>query len=319
MNYAQEVAPLEWRSAYKVGYWKEVWGADKVFAYPSFMLQLPNTNQCNAFKTSDPDEYRRNSVWGIVYGEVEVTAPISSLVYQSNDGMVNPVGKWTGFFTTEEINWLYLRKAGNFKLKDGWFFKWFGEEKPYRGLVTGLWGLRQSGDPMVGNIACRIGQGLSGKLDQSNKDGTMGSLCNYIYAALTRSRCRLAVADFIHQHAMLDNLIAVQVDGCLFDAPVSVEGGGGLGQWRANEPSPCLVLGKGEIWKPDKKPLGLGFDEVVGAFKANPTKSYYQFGSKYLDLKVMATDVDRQYDDYPRTGGEALGVVADSQPIKVGV
>jgi hypothetical protein len=322
-EYAQAVAPLEWRSAYQIGYWKEAYDFDLIFAYPSIMAGLPHTDQCWAGKS----DTLVKSNWGVVYGQVEVTAPVSPLVYNSNDGMINPTGRWVDKFTTEEINWLYKNKAGKFDIKDGWFFRWFGKEKPYRELVMQLWQMRQHYNPMVSHIARRIGQGLSGKLDQTNKDGSTGDMCNFILAAMTRSRCRLKLADYIYSKGLIDNLIAVQVDGFESDYPVHWQKDGefttepfedeGLGGWRGNDKSPLLVLGKGEIFKPDKRPLGLGFDEVVGAFKEHPMQSYYEFGDKYVDLKVMAGDVDRVYDKFPQTGGDALKDVLKSKPINI--
>ncbi len=192
---------------------------------------------------------------------------------------------------------------------------------PYNGTV---WGVEVADNHTI--IAGRNGklqfagqsQGLSGKIDQDNQDGSLGELYNPILAAMTRSRCRLAVADFIYDNDLLDDLLATQVDGCETLKEVQLENNSSMGSWRLDSVNPALIAGKGEIWKPDKKPLNISYNEIIEAIKSNPKRSYYEFGDRYIDLMVSATDLDRQYKDYPLTGGDLLDKVFESSPLDIG-
>jgi hypothetical protein len=155
-------------------------------------------------------------------------------------------------------------------------------------------------------------------LDQDNTDGSLGEFYNPISAAITRSRCRLAVGDFIWNNTLQNNLIAVQVDGILADRKVDINGNNNIGSWRLEETTPALVLGKGEIWKPTKKPLNLSMDKVVEAMKTHPQRDYYKFNDgNFIDLTVMDGETDRIYDHFPKNGRQALNRTSDSKPIKV--
>ena len=53
---------------------------------------------------------------------------------------------------------------------------------------------------------------MSGKLDQYNNDSSLGEFYNPILALMVRSRCRLAVGNFIYENGLEDSLVRVQVD-----------------------------------------------------------------------------------------------------------
>jgi len=312
MQYASQMMRYEWRSAYKLGYFDKAWAYDLMSAYPAIILNLPSTDGCYAQYSTT---YQKHD-WGILKGKVEVTAPISPLVYDIGEGYINPSGTWQGYFTTEEIAWLEKWQAGKFTLEDGWFFK-FGSNKPYKQVIGKLLTARANGSGMVANLAKKVAQGLSGKLDQDNQDGSWGNLFNPILAAMTRSRCRLAVADFIYSHKLIDSLVAVMVDGVLLTDEVSdFTQYGYAGSWRFEGNSPALVLSKGEVWRPGKRPLGIGFEEITEAMRANPSQSVYVFGKRSVDL-LLSPDEDRDYSGYPQTGGEALGNCYSSRPLEL--
>ena len=313
-NYAGKMMRCEWRSAFKLGYWNKTWCYDLVSAYPSIMANLPNTDYCSARYS----KVYLKSDWGIVKGRVEITTPVSPLVFDTGDGYICPVGVWKGYFTTEEIDWLERWQAGRFILEDGWFFHWKGS-KPYHQVISRLLALRQTGDPMVVSLAKKMALGMSGKLDEDHKDGNLGELYNPILAAITRSRCRLAVADFIYTNNIMDNLIAVMVDGILVDKEVPITESGYPGTWRLESQSPALVLGKGEVWRPSKKPLGISFVEIVGAIKKEPDRSCYEFngGKRIIDLLLGATDLDRDFPECPKTGRELISGIYSSNPLKL--
>lgn len=316
MNYCQPMMGNEWRSAYKLGFFPETWGYDLISAYPYFIADLPDTDQCTVTYSTDVQSCH----WGIVKGQIEVWSDISPIVYTSSDGMINPAGKWEGYFTTEEIRWLKNRQAGDFKLEDGYFFKFHTTNRPYRKVMRQLLETRKSQDEMVSNLSKRMAQGISGKLDQTDKDGGLGEFYNPVLAAITRSRCRLAVADFILDHIKPEHLITVQVDGCLSDSPVSFQEDQKPGSWRLDSNTPALILGKGEIWRPGKRPLGISYDEILSLVKSKPHASFYELSNgRYIDLLLKDLDIDRHYTRPIKRGQDLFNQTIDSRPINIGL
>ncbi len=312
--YCEMMMRREWRSAYKVGYFDKVNSLDITGAYPFFMSNLPDTDKC-IVKYSDQ---WLKADWGIIKATVDITADYTPIVFDTEDGKhILPLGKRTDIFTTEELRWVHNHQAGKIEFIDGYFFKWLSDRTPYRDAVKKLFLIRQSNDGMVANLARRMAQGISGKLDQDNTDGSLGEFYNPISAAMTRSRCRLAVGDFIWDNALQDNVIAVQVDGVLADRQVEVSSNRDIGSWRLEETTPALVLGKGEIWKPDKKPLFLSMSEVVEAMKAHPQRSNYDFEKNTINLIEMESEPDRVYDHFPKNGKQALNSISESKPISI--
>jgi len=308
-NYCANMMRHEWRSAFKLGFFEQTYSYDMIAGYPSFIANFPNTDKC---RIQFRDSYIKSD-WAIVKGEIEVYADISPIVYDTGEGYINPKGKWPGYFTKEEINWLLKRGLGKFKMTDGYFIDWLSCDKPYSKPVQNLFSMRGKDDEMVNNLAKRAAQGISGKLDQDNADGSLGEFYNPILAAITRSRCRLAVAGFIYDNNLLDNVLAIQVDGCLTDKQVEVENSGRMGSWRFDGESPSLICGKGEIWKPDKKPLNISYDEIMEALRKHPNRSFYKVRDSYIDLMISASDVDRKYEGYPKTGADLLNNIYESK------
>lgn len=314
-KYCEYMMNREWRSAYKLGYFRAGYHYDLRGAYPYFVTRLPDTDKCHVkFSTN-----WLRADWAICKAEVDVIADKTPIVYDTDDGgHILPLGKRTDIFTKEELLWLRDHKVAHIKFIDGYFFKWLNKWMPYYKPVINLYRMRDTDDKMVAHIARRIAQGISGKLDQSNFDGSYGDFYNPVLAAITRSRCRLAVGDFIWNNNLMDDLIAVQVDGVFTTKKVALNGDNGIGSWRLDAETPMLVLGKGDIWHSDKRPMGLSKEEVIEAFQSHPRKSSYSFenGSK-IDFAEMQESNDRIYERFPTCGGEAMSRVTDSKPIKL--
>lgn len=330
MHWCTEFMRDEWREVFKVGYWDKTWDYDLVGAYGSFMKNLPGTDHCVAVKSK---EYMKHD-WAVLKGKAEVWVDVSPLAVMTNDGCINPKGfLGRDKFTSDEINWLERNKAGRFTLEEGWFFR-FADMFPYREAIDRLFAVRQGNEGLESYLAKRIMQGLSGKLDEDRKDGRWGDFYNPILSAMTRSQCRIAVADFIYQNDLMDKVIAVNVDGCLSEKPVpqlsfrimdtvkdprlqaryyKEE----LGAWRLDATVPALVLGKGEIWRQGKKPMGLSFEEVTGAFRQQSDQRVYSINGRELDLQMMAISTDRKFKGFPQTGGEVLGNVYNSEAVEL--
>lgn len=315
-EYATEMMRYEWRSAYQIGMFPETHLYDLISAYPSIIAGLPDTTHCQCEKSYSVPAWAQ---WGIVKGKVTVTSDISPLVMDYEDGRINPKGTWRGIFTTKEIGWLHARGAGYFNMEDGWFFR-FNTDRPYRLAVQWLFARKQGEDKLAATIAKRMSQGISGKLDEDRQDDTKGDWYNPILAAMVRSQCRLKVADFIHANNLQPDLVAILVDSVLATRKVDIQETGALGTWRYEGQSPAIVLGKGGIWRPGKRPQGIGYDDLLEAFKASPDIGYYEFkspsgGTRVVDM--LLDDSDRVFDHYPKCGKDVLKQIAKSTAIEV--
>jgi len=196
MDWANQVAGYEWNKEYR-----KVKGDthqyDLTAAYSSIMLDLPDTRYIEVLRTEELEDCD----WGIVEGEL------------ISDNKVLPVNKKAPYFTTEEVEWVTGHGLGKFELGQGWYFRFYRRDKPYRTIVSRLLRARNNNNgSIVNNLAKRIANGLSGKLDQFNKDGSLGELYNPILALMVRSRCRLKVSSFIYNNNLADSLVKVQVD-----------------------------------------------------------------------------------------------------------
>lgn len=214
MLYADNMAGYEWRTVYKKtddGNW-----FDLNSAYPSFIAELPNTDHCKVYHSDKP----LKADFGIMKGKVTSTVKVT------------PLNLSVPYFTLDEIRWLYNHDAGTFKMDDGYFIMFENGDKPYKDIVNKLLELKSSGEPLVKHLAKQMSVGISGKLDQTNKDGSMGDLYNPILAAIVRSKCRLAVADFIYSHNLQDDLISVLVDGVRATKNIDLPDKVKPGEWR---------------------------------------------------------------------------------------
>jgi len=311
-DYCLPMMRREWRSAIKIGFFDKTYSYDMRSAYPSIIAELPNTDKCRITKS---DHYVK-SHWAICKGIMEVDANISPIVCDFADTHINPKGKLPpDFYTKDEINWVLKHGVGKFTLTDGYFIDWLSSDKPYREFINRLFAMRDTDDKMVNNLARKASQGISGKLDQDNSDGTLGEFYNPIYASICRSRCRLRAADFIYDNSLLENTIAIQVDGVLADKEVAIGDSGKLGSWRLDTIGPALVISRGEIWKPGKKPLNISYDRVMETIKSKPNRKYYVIDGKYISLNLP--DVDRKYDSLPRNGNDLLNNVYPSHALEI--
>ncbi len=210
MNYADNMARYEWRKIYSR---KKGYHYDLTSAYPYFISNLPDTRHGTMSRR------RKDCEWGIMKGNLHLL-----------DGIM-PVDKNSEYFTTEEIDWVERHNAGDFEFEDGWFFN-FNGGRPYQAIINKLLEARQTDNTMVSTLAKKISQGISGKLDQYNEDGSMGELYNPILAAMVRSRCRIAVADFIYDNNLRDSLIEVKVDGVTAIKKLELPSVSEAGKWR---------------------------------------------------------------------------------------
>jgi|TARA_Y100000034_G_scaffold113426_1_gene148440 hypothetical protein len=216
-NYCLPMMKLEWREQFQSSVYANTFNYDIISAYPYFITDLPDTNNC-LIKYS---RFYQACDWGIVRACVKSRNKINPIVNCNN----------REYFTTDEIIWL-LNHGATINIIDGYYFSWKNTRKPYRQFILQLFKAKQSSNTILAEIARRMAQGFSGKFDQENKDGSLGELYNPILAAMVRSKCRLTVADFIYDNNLQDDLVSVNVDGIQSYRRIRLENNKNIGNWR---------------------------------------------------------------------------------------
>lgn len=300
--YAEKMASYEWREAYQLGYFERTHLYDLTSAYPAVIRRLPDTTNCRCEYATKRPEW---STFGLVKGEITVQADIHPYIHETRETVR---GTWEGIFTTREIEWLYQHDAGTFKLIDGWFF-YFPENRPYKEAIDWLWMKKNSEDKFVSTIAKRMANGISGKLDETYQDGNIGDYYNPILAAIVRSENRLAVAEFIYSNNLVNDVIAITVDSVLSEKYVNVPDDKGIGKWRYEGAQPAIVLSKGSVWRPGKRPNGIAYEDLEGELRKYPDKSYYEFrtaGGNRRSIDLMFESRTGDTDRRIQTGGDLM-------------
>ncbi len=212
-NYCAPMMRKEWRETWIEGYFPKLHSYDIVSAYPYFISQLPDTDHCKIEKVTQYPRLTRNQ-WGIFKG-----------VYKPM-GNVNPI-KSTEYLTSDEVRWINYWDAGSFETIDGFLLTFLNDKKPYYGTIEQLYSQRQAlkENEIATFLAKNIAQGISGKLDQVNDDGTFGEFCNPVYAAMVRSKTRTRLGHYINNwikqgQIKQSDLVNVNLDEATFRNPV---------------------------------------------------------------------------------------------------
>jgi len=211
--WADKILAYEWRESFGSTS-KDEYHYDLTSAYGSFAVDLPNTDHAEIIHS----EKWINCDWGIVKSELVASSKVS------------PLDPDAEYFTTEEILW-GVNHDHKFELADGWYFN-FNGDNPYKAILERLLDIKQNNDGLVEYLAKRMQQGIAGKLGQVNDNGTWGELFNPILSLMIRSRCRLAVADFIYSNNLENNLIEVKVDGVTATKKLDLPTISEAGEWR---------------------------------------------------------------------------------------
>lgn len=216
-NYCLEMMNVEWVKTYQSSVFAPAHKFDRRAAYPSEMVKLPNTDKCKVTYSKEPIPAH----WAILN--------VINFVCKEK---VNPFGDEPRTkYTSEELKW-NREHGGTFVVLDGFYFTWFGDDHPYAPPINALWEARQYGG-ILGETCKRTMNGLSGKLDQENANGKPGELCNWVLAAMMRSRNRLAIADFIERYGIKDDVVSVWVDNVSTWKTLHLPEAVNMGDWRA--------------------------------------------------------------------------------------
>ena len=139
-----------------------------------------------------------------------------------------------------------------------------------------------------------------------------GEFCNYIYASMVASRCRLMVSRFIDAHGLEPELVSVTVDGAIATKDIpGIPEKSAFGGWRKNPASEAVVLSSDFQWIGGKHQLGITASEIIEDMKAHPNRQEY----KGIFLATMQHD--RDFGKLPLYGRDLLKRVYDSKAVVI--
>lgn len=147
-------------------------------------------------------------------------------------------------------------------------------------------------------LAKRMSVGIYGKFLEERQD-TFGPNFNPCYGAEISTQVRLKVAEWLYENGIgpggnegYQHLLHISVDGALLDAPVKGFKRTKIpksqnGEWKLNSITPAIIVSSGLVFYADKKPKGLGFEDVLEMIKKHPRVGYYE---KRLKRRVTLAD-----------------------------
>jgi hypothetical protein len=340
-EYAFRCAGKAWTSAFRLGHFNKTWDYDITAAYPFEASVLNDLRYCS-YKRSDE---RIPSHIGFVRGTVTIKSDISPIIKRQEDGsLVAPKGTWFDYLTTEEWDFIDKWGIGTFEMKDGWFLTFKAPVKPLENPIRRLYEQRRKSqyDEVIDRLAKGISVGIVGKMGEQYSNGQPGDYFNPIWHAMTMSRVRLKVAEFIFRRGIGKYLLTTSVDGVLSSLDLKYEEEPGMGNWRLSGVQPALIVSSGQVFYGDKHPKGLDYETITGMIKRNPKNSYYGVWRKRpqtlaesaelddfedigkvkkfwtaVDLTEGAMEHDRMFKKLPRYGGDLLKNRYSSTPLGV--
>jgi hypothetical protein len=341
IQWAEQCISLDWLEAYAVGHWgiEESWDYDVQSSFGYQLSKLYNIRYAkfakSHFMCPDADDGLLKGIVTI-YDNVKVHPIVTSYEGQR----VTPVGSWPDIRPLNDIRFIQKWGIGEFKLEEGYFWKYTAPVKPFELPLQRIFNLRNKGG-LVKKLAKRIGAATWAKMIQNNMDGSFNKHYNPIMASQVVTNARLQVGEFIYQHKIQDNVLHVGIDGVRANKRVGVPEVVKMGEWKKAESSGVIILSPGRVFTNEKKPQGLYYNDILDMIKAHPHESYYcqklkrrqtlsesielgdlnglgkirEFQST-IDLNLARTSQDRVFDTFPRTGQELLGKRYFSEPIK---
>lgn len=270
LQYAANCYHTNWITAFQLGRFDKAYDYDISSAYPSRAMELQSCHPIyGSWKKSSL--YQAEAEYGLCTAKLEMlsTSPILFRSYSHFDkkygaraGNVEGIGKWEGFITKDEIDFIKEYELGKVTIQDGWWFFTHIEFHPFAKAMRDLFKMRaeanQAGDKFLANLAKVISVSLQGKfMSTFNQFGKLrsGYMRNPVYGAIITARTRIKDAEFALPH--LDKLVGLVVDGCVLTDKVPLLGEG-YGEMRLSSPpngEECISVGDGEYWMPSRNSL----------------------------------------------------------------
>ncbi|KKK71452.1 hypothetical protein LCGC14_2913760, partial [marine sediment metagenome] len=225
---------------------------------------------------------------------------------------------------------------------NGYFIKFTAPVTPMAIPLKRLFNQRGQGG-LINDLAKRISTAMGyGKFLEKHEDGTVGNFYNPPYAAMINSICNCQITDFVYENNLQDDVVHIGVDGVIStkDANLKHQDNVAMGQWRLTGIGEVLILSSGRVYHGTKKPHGLNYEQIVKLIEEHPRESYYTANLKRrqtleesiqlddlnglgrmkdttssFDLNLLRISTDRNFKDFPQTGGQLLKNQYKSTPL----
>ncbi len=337
--YAYKCLDGGWQEAYKKGHFEQTWDYDISSAYPTYISELVDFRYGKWVKSN---KFYAKTPYGFCKGLVQIDKQFSPIVFDGKEQQYCPTGQWERYLTNKQINQIYDRKIGQFKLESGWYFIPDKIAKPLKGNMENLFEWKQILKGLEREVVKRILNGCWGKFSEIFYDGELGQQFCPPFAAEIETQPKIQVVDFVLDNHVADNLLSIAVDGCLLNKKVDLSDSDAMGSWRLNLESSAFVVsaGIGAVkGKNGKGAFSLTYDWLKQQIENNPTANEYvmskttpvTLGNALKNNKVeilgelettqrsVIIDIEgkRLFKDLPKNGGDLLNNQYESVPLDV--
>lgn len=323
-----------WVESFRKGHWPEAFDYDIKSAYGKFTRELLDTRQG---KWINSKEYQPDAYYGYCDVTVEITAKFSPIMYdKSSEQQFTPTGTWDTFLTKAEIDFIRDYKLGKIDISNGWW--WIPNTEliyPLESMIDWLYDEKEKRTGLAREVIKRIMSGIWGKFLEIRKDKEgnqrQGDFFNPVWGAEVESRTRLAVAKFVLDNNLEDDLLHIAVDGVVSSRPVKLGNNSSIGDWKLSTTGACFVISSGVVAIENKNGIGdfaLKYDWLMDKILDKPDNIEYIMSkpsiitlgiarkTNRLDMIGQMEDVTkvvdveyemkRNYPEYPVNGRELL-------------
>ncbi len=338
---AWETAGRLWICAFKIGHWDKAYSYDLRSSFPWAASQMIDVRHCDIVHKSEPDP---KACYAYFKGMCEIdrnvkVSPILDRVERGNESeLIAKTGRFP--YTISLSDWAFIRKwgIGSFKAEDGWNFIPRKVNHPLAMLVKKMLAYK-SEDGLVSSLSKQISvSDFYGKFIEYHEDtDTPGKHFMSVWGSEIANKIRLRVGDFIYRNKI--DPISTQVDNVLTTDEKDPHDTHEPGSWKLDHAGKALVVGSGLVYFKGKHPLGLDYNKAMSLIAANHKASYYDsveqrvttlgdalqwndfqaLGSLHdyhVSLDVTKQRTHRLFRKLPRTGGELINGVFDSEMLK---
>lgn len=325
-----------WFENFKAGTFEKTYRYDLVSAYPGVIRNLLDSTL--GYWTQGIKR-PKDAVYGREFATVTVPKSyISPLIFRNaRDEDLRPHGTWTRYFPSQVLDWARSHKC-KVDTRDAWWFIPYEKVYKYRSVVDKFFEIKRANaaDSME-HWSAKIGlAGIYGKFLQ-HRDNRGGRLYNPIYAGEITADVQLMVAD-----ACLDNpeaIIAVMSDCINAIAPLKLDVGKGIGQWKMSGPDASLWIGPAQYetegkderfrkipWKNllEKKPSNAVYEvlrngplSLLQGIKLNRFEDIGVFRDVSVKFDIRKLNWRRFWPARPKSGADLLNKQYDSIQLHV--
>jgi len=342
-EYAYATTKGNWVECYKVGHWDTVYDYDINRAYGAQLAKLLEIRDGTWIRSKSIPTNRETAPYGFAKGILTVTAPFHPFIENTGDMSFTPLGSRETYLTLAQVDFLRQKRLGSFEVSDCLYWRNHYVEqtpKPFEVTVNRLCEASTGASPTTKTVTRRILAGMWGymlQLKGAEEDVEFGENFNPVYGAIVETQNSLAVAG-----ACLDNNVvplSIAVDGIDTDKPLNLDIGTNPGQWRLTHLGRGIIVSSGIVGiegKAGDEEFSITYDWLRKVMEGNPGQTEYQMekiapvtltkamsGDSWDKLGQLerstrtvyiGSESKRCYLNVPKTGGDILNNVYDSEP-----